>query len=107
SPIVYSASRTLCNSGEVCLRTPASAPSETKGPRHMSSLTSGIGAYSFDVWKTLLNGNRSFTEPRLRLLFDILGHPEIPVDALKRAYLQADKFYNDEAERQMLDFGLA
>ncbi len=73
----------------------------------MYTIPGEVGAISFDIWKTLLNGNKAFTRMRLRTIFDELGHTEIDVELLRTAYLRADLFYNNEAERMGRDFGMA
>lgn len=66
-----------------------------------------VNALSCDIWRTLLVGNSAFTRPRLRRTFDLLGHPGIDVEKLRTAYMRANKFYNEESERQLRDFGLS
>jgi HAD superfamily hydrolase (TIGR01662 family) len=71
------------------------------------TVPTGVKAISFDIWKTLLNGNKAFTRPRLRLIFDMLGYTGLDVEQLRNAYRAADKFYNSESERLGRDFGMA
>ena len=73
----------------------------------MFTIPAGVTAISFDIWKTLLKGNKAFTRPRLKLIFDNLGYPNIDVELLRTAYLLADKFYNDKAEEDQVDYGMA
>jgi len=65
-----------------------------------------VTAISFDIWGTWLGGNINFTRPRLRLIFDMLGYPVQDIEKVFQAYVNADKFYNSEAEVTQLDYGL-
>lgn len=67
----------------------------------------GVSCISFDIWKTLLRGNKNFTRPRLRFIFDYIGLAEVDIEAIRSAYLEADSFFNDEAEITGCDFGMA
>lgn len=72
----------------------------------MYSIPAGVSALSFDIWATLLKGNKAFTVPRLQLIFELLGHSAIDGEVLRGAYLQADRFYNKESEITGLDYGM-
>jgi putative hydrolase of the HAD superfamily len=71
------------------------------------NISQGVRAISFDIWLTLLNGNKAFTRPRLRLIFDMLGYPDADVEQLRDLYLMADKFCNTQAEVEGRDLGMA
>lgn len=66
-----------------------------------------IQAVSFDVWKTLLHGNKKYTNRRMRTIFDVLGHRGIPTDNLVQAYRATRHEIDLAAERSGLDMGLA
>lgn len=72
----------------------------------MYTIPRQVTALSFDIWKTLLGGNKAFTRARLRLIFDELGLPDVDIEQVHGAYRRADKFYNDEAEHTMTDYGM-
>jgi HAD superfamily hydrolase (TIGR01549 family) len=73
----------------------------------MFTVPNEVTSISFDIWSTLLYVNKAGSRPRLRLIFDFLGFPETDIDLLWTAYLEADGFYNDEAERTGQDYGMA
>ncbi len=70
------------------------------------SIPSQVTCLSFDIWKTLLNGNSAFTRPRMRLLFDLLGYPELDVELLRTAYLDGSKALDKVSEDTGLDQGM-
>lgn len=72
----------------------------------MFTVPTGVEAICFDIWKTLLSGNKAFTRPRLQLIFNLLGHHDVDVEALRTAYLTADKYFNNLAEEHCRDYGL-
>jgi HAD superfamily hydrolase (TIGR01549 family) len=67
----------------------------------------GVKALSFDIWLTLLNGNKAFTRPRLQLIFDMLGVPITDMEAVVAAYKASDKYYNLLMEETGRDFGFS
>lgn len=73
----------------------------------MYTIPKQVTALSFDIWKTLLGGNKAFTSIRLRTIFNRLDIPIVDIDQVREAYKRADKFYNDEAEHTMMDYGMA
>lgn len=73
----------------------------------MFTIPAEVKALSFDIWGTLLYGNRNATLPRLRVVFSQLGHDNIEPVALRKAYLTAERHYNDLAEEEGLDHGMA
>jgi HAD superfamily hydrolase (TIGR01509 family) len=72
----------------------------------MYTIPKQVTALSFDIWKTLLGGNKAFTNVRLRLIFDELDLPGVDIEQVHAAYKRADKFFNDEAEHTMTDYGM-
>jgi FMN phosphatase YigB (HAD superfamily) len=71
----------------------------------MYIIPAGTKAISFDIWKTLLNGNKAFTRPRLRLIFGMFGIPINDIETVVAAYRASDKRYNDLMEETGTDFG--
>ncbi|MFZ1301980.1 MAG: HAD family hydrolase [Candidatus Microsaccharimonas sp.] len=65
-----------------------------------------VTCLSFDIWKTLLNGNAEFTRPRMALLFELLGHEGLDVELLRRAYLDGSKTLDKVMEDTGIDQGM-
>lgn len=65
-----------------------------------------VTCLSFDIWKTLLNGNPAFTRPRMALLFERLGQPGIDVELLRKAYLDGSKILDKVSEDTGIDQGM-
>jgi FMN phosphatase YigB (HAD superfamily) len=65
-----------------------------------------VTCLSFDIWKTLLNGNPAFTRPRMALLFDRLGQTGIDVELLRKAYLDGSKTLDRVSEETGIDQGM-
>lgn len=61
---------------------------------------------SFDIWNTLLRGNKEFTRPRLALIFELLGFPEWDAEQLRVAYLDTSDYFDDLSEETGLDYGM-
>lgn len=74
----------------------------------MTSLSpnGSIKVVSYDIWKTLLAGNKAFTAPRMQLLVERLGLTA-SIDQMVTAYRASDKHFNDNAEVTGLDGGMA
>ena len=66
-----------------------------------------VTCLSFDIWNTLLRGNKEFTRPRLALIFELLGYPELDIEALRDAYLESSHYFDDLSEKTGLDFAIA
>lgn len=73
----------------------------------MFIIPNGVRAISFDIWKTLLNGNSNYTWPRLELVFGYVGILGYGQEAITAAYRRAEKHLNAEAERTGYDTGMA
>ncbi len=69
-------------------------------------IDNGIIAISFDIWGTLLNGNKAFTKPRLQHLFSALDITDIDIEMLVSAYRASGKHCDAEMERTGLDIGM-
>ncbi|HEY8886617.1 MAG TPA: HAD family hydrolase [Candidatus Microsaccharimonas sp.] len=72
----------------------------------MYTIPTQVTSLSFDIWKTLLGGNKAFTRMRLRLIFEELDLPDVDIEHVVEAYKRADKFFNNEAEHTMTDYGM-
>ena len=66
-----------------------------------------VTCLSFDIWNTLIRGNKEFTRPRLALIFKLLGYPEVDIEDLREAYLESSHFFDHLSEQTGLDFGIA
>lgn len=73
----------------------------------MFTLPDDVDAISFDIWKTLLNGNKNYTWPRLELVFGHLGMLDYGQEAIIKAYRAAEEHLNRQAEETGLDTGMA
>ena len=64
-----------------------------------------VRAISFDIWKTLLNGNTAFTRPRLELIFRMLGVQIVDIEAVVAVYKRSNAKYDGLMEETGHDFG--
>ncbi len=72
----------------------------------MYEIPRGVSVLSFDIWNTLLRGNQAFTRPRLALIFSHLKLGYLKADDVLDAYLLANRFLNEESERNGIDYGM-
>ncbi len=63
-----------------------------------------IKVVSFDIWGTLLRGNREATRPRLRLIVDMLGVEVSDVETIVEAYRTSAKRFDDLSLQTGLDY---
>ncbi len=66
----------------------------------------GVKAIGFDIWGTLLGGNRAFTGVRLQTIAHRLGL-DIPAEDLRQAYRESERVCNDRAEATGVDGGMS
>lgn len=64
-----------------------------------------VKVISFDIWRTLLRGNREFTWPRLELVCAHLGISGFDREELFEAYFAAERWANDMSVAEGLDYG--
>lgn len=64
-----------------------------------------VRCLSFDIWDTLLRGNKEFTYPRLSLIFELLGHPGMDAELLRIAYRASGRYFDSLSENTGLDYG--
>ncbi|HET6747546.1 MAG TPA: HAD family hydrolase [Candidatus Saccharimonadales bacterium] len=73
----------------------------------MYKIPAGVTVLSFDIWQTLFSGNRSYTWPRLQLVFGHVGILDFGREAITAAYLKAEEHLNRKAEATGFDTGMA
>jgi FMN phosphatase YigB (HAD superfamily) len=72
----------------------------------MFVIPSNVTAISFDIWNTLLRGNKEFTGPRLRLIFDMLGYTGLSTASLVNAYKITGPLSDLKSETTGVDCGM-
>lgn len=73
----------------------------------MYTMPPDVRAISFDIWKTLLNANSSYSWPRLELVFGYVGILGYGQEAITAAYKRAEKHFNQISERTRRDTGMS
>lgn len=72
----------------------------------MYKIPNGIIVISFDIWKTLLVGNKGFSRPRLALILNEFGQDHVNLNEAMVAYREVDAYFNTLSETTGVDYGM-